>query len=192
MNEEWRDVVGFEGLYKISNLGVVKSVQRLSLQNHIIYEKIIKPHPNNSGYLDVSLYKDGKRIHKKIHRMVAEAFIPNPNNLPEVDHIDADKNNNCVDNLHWVTHSENHLNPLTVKLKSEINKGKIISEERRQKISKRINVFKDGILLHTFNSYKDLDVNSKKLFGVTLWNVYARKVINGIMDSYHGYTFTSD
>ena len=189
MIEEWKDVIGFEGLYKISNLGNVKSVSRLSLQNHYIKEKILKTYVCQGGYLDVHLYKDGKRYHKKIHRMVAEAFIPNPNNFPEVDHIDTNKNNNTVNNLRWVTHSENHKNPLTVKLKSKMNKGKKLTPERIEKMSKKIAVYKDGILLHIFSSYKDLDLNSKKIFGVTLWNVYARKVVNGEMESYHGFTF---
>ena len=190
MEEEWRDIIGFEGLYQISNMGNVRSLPRLSSQNHMVGEKILKPHPNNSGYLDVSMYKDTKRYHKKIHRMVAEAFIPNPDNLPEVDHIDADKTNNCVNNLRWVSHSENHRNPLTLQLKSEVMKGRSKSQEAIKKISKKINVIKDGSILHTFESYRDLDDNSQNVVGVKLWNVYARQVINGVRESYKGFTFS--
>ena len=117
MEEIWADVKGYEGRYKISNFGRVKSIGRFSIQNHWIPEKILKQHKSQGGYLETSLYIDGKRTHKKIHRMVAEAFIPNPNNLPEVDHIDTDKNNNCVSNLRWVTHQENHMNPNTIEYK---------------------------------------------------------------------------
>lgn len=189
MIEEWKDIKGFEGYYQISNLGRVKSVERYSAQKHLIKEKLLNIHHNNSGYCDISLYIDGVRYHRKVHRLVAEAFIPNPNNLPEVDHIDTNKDNNCVDNLRWVTHSENHLNPLTVQKKREINLGKKLSQATIEKISKRISVYKDGFKLATFQSYKDLEKNSKNIFGMTLWSEYVRKVINGKMKDYHGYIF---
>ena len=108
MNEIWKDIEGFEGYYQISNLGRVKSLPRLSIQNHLIPEKILKTCKAQAGYLEVSLYIDGKRYHKKPHKLVADAFIPNPDNLPEVDHINTDKNNNCVDNLRWCTHIGNY------------------------------------------------------------------------------------
>lgn len=189
MEEEWRDIEEFKGLYQVSNFGRVKSLERYSIQGHLIDEKIIKPYPNNSGYLDVSLYIDGKRYHRKIHRLVAEAFIPNPEHLNEVDHIDTDKNNNIVTNLRWVTHSENHLNPLTVQLKSKNLKGIKWPEERCEKLRKKVCVFKDGVFIHKFNSYKELDEKSKEVIGIKLWSIYARKVIVGEKDSYLGYTF---
>lgn len=189
MQEEWRDIKGFEGMYQISNLGRVKSLERLSIQNHLLPEKILRTAHAQSGYVDVSLYKDGKRYHRKPHRLVAEAFIPNPDNLPEVDHIDTNKDNNCVDNLHWVTHSENHLNPLTVELKKKKLTGRKIPPEIVAKKCTKVGVYKDGELQHIFKSYKDLDDNSEEILGVKLWNVYARKVIQGKRDEYHGYTF---
>lgn len=188
--ETWKDIEGFEGIYQVSDQGRVKSLERYSPQKHLIKERILKFSVSQGGYLDVSLYKDGKRYHKKPHKLVAEAFIPNPNNLPEVDHIDTNKFNNTVENLRWVTHQENHMNPLTRKLKSEINTGKKLSEEQCEKMRKKINVYKDGVLLHTFKSYVDLDKNSKSIFGVTLWNVYVRQVIIGKRKEYHGYTFS--
>lgn len=71
-------------------------------------EKILKPRPQSSGYLTVNLSKDGKALNKTVHRLVAKAFIPNPEGLPEIDHIDGDKTNNMVENLQWISHVENN------------------------------------------------------------------------------------
>lgn len=96
MIEEWRDIVGYEGLYEISNWGRVRR-----------NGKIIKPGKNNLGYLQVALYKNGLQKHALIHRLVALAFLPNPNNYPEVNHRDEDKTNNAVENLEWCTRKYN-------------------------------------------------------------------------------------
>ena len=189
MEEIWKDIEDFEGLYQVSNLGRVKSLERYSLQNHLIPEKILRTCHAQAGYVDVSLYKDGKRYHRKPHKLVADAFIPNPDNLPEVDHIDTNKDNNQVDNLRWCTHSENHLNPLTVELKRKMNLGKKLKPETIEKLSRKINVLKDGKIVYTFNSYKELDETSEETLGVKLWGIYARHVIQGKREEYHGYTF---
>ena len=173
LTEEWRDIKGFEGLYQISNFGNVKSLGRLSLQKHWIEEKILRTSHAQAGYVDVSLYKNGKRYHKKPHKLVAEAFIPNPKNLPEVEHKDQ----------------ENCMNPLRRKLLSEINTGRETKHEWFDSKRIKVIVMKDGKDIHTFESYSDMDKNSKDIFGVTLWNVYVRKVVKGIMPDYHGYTF---
>lgn len=95
MQEEiWKDISGYEGLYQISNLGRVKSKR-----------KILKP--INGEYLHVGLSKNGIQTTKLIHRLVAENFIDNPNNLPQVNHKDENKHNNCVNNLEWITFKEN-------------------------------------------------------------------------------------
>ena len=105
MTEIWRDIKGYEGLYQVSNLGNVKSLPRLLIysdgQKHYYKEKILKPTNHSRGYLKVILCDNG--IHKQfyVHRLVAEAFIPNPFNLPQVNHIDEDKTNNRVSNLEW-------------------------------------------------------------------------------------------
>lgn len=188
--EIWKDIAGFEGIYQISNFGRVKSLGRYSIQKHWVTEKLLNSHPNNSGYLDVSLYDNGKRIHKKIHRLVAEAFIPNPNNLPEVDHIDTNKYNNHVSNLRWCTSSENHLNPITRKHRSDNLKGRKLSQEQIKKMSKQVNVYKDSKFICSFSSYQEMDKQSKDVLGVTLWNVYARQVVRGLREQYKGFTFT--
>ena len=97
--EEWRDVKGFEGLYQVSNLGRVRSLNYL----HTGKERVLKQCKNNHGYQQVTLYKDGKVKKGKVHRLVAEAFIPNPDGLPCVNHIDECKTNNIVTNLEWCT-----------------------------------------------------------------------------------------
>ena len=88
---QWRDIEGYEGLYQVSNEGRVKNSKG----------KILKGEKSCWGYLRVGLWKDGKQAHKQIHRLVAEAFIPNPQNLPQVNHKDENKQNNSVDNLEW-------------------------------------------------------------------------------------------
>ena len=96
-NEEWRDIKDFESLYQVSNYGRVKN------NNY----HIMRFGYNKKGYLQVCLVKNGKKYTKRIHRLVAIAFIPNPDNLPQVNHKDENKNNNCVSNLEWCNVSYN-------------------------------------------------------------------------------------
>ena len=95
MEEVWKDVPGYDGIYQVSNLGNVRTV------------KMMKPFKIWNGYSVVSFYKDGKEKHQLIHRLVAQAFLENPNNLPQVNHKDENKENNVVDNLEWCTRSYN-------------------------------------------------------------------------------------
>lgn len=97
--EIWKPIKGFEGEYEISNFGQVKS-----LKTNIILHQ----YKYRGGYLEVHLRQHSKKFHKKIHRLVAEAFIPNPNNYPEVNHKDENKKNNRFDNLEWCTHQYNN------------------------------------------------------------------------------------
>lgn len=110
MEEIWKDIVGFEGLYQVSNLGRVRTlfrvITRANNRPHTIKQRILKPAKDTGGYLRVALSKDGKLYTKKVHRLVAEAFCLFEV-LLEVDHIDGDKTNNKSDNLEWVTRSEN-------------------------------------------------------------------------------------
>ena len=109
--EEWRPIKGYEGLYEVSNLGRVKALNYYRIDN----EHIMQISKNNNGYLHTALFRDNKREDKLVHRIVAEAFIPNPDNKPFVDHINTDKTDNRVENLRWVTHFENMNNPITRK-----------------------------------------------------------------------------
>ena len=103
MEEVWKPVVGYEDLYEVSNLGNVRGRRG-----------VLNPQPRRHGYLSVWLYgnggsakRDGKQF--SVHRLVAEAFIPNPNGCDEVNHKDECKTNNCVDNLEWLSHRDNTL-----------------------------------------------------------------------------------
>lgn len=110
MNEVWRYIVGYENIYMISNLGNVKSVGRIVKRGtnfKPVNERYLKL-GNNKGYMTVALSKEGKVRYFQVHRLVAQAFIPNPDNLPCVNHKDENKSNNCVDNLEWCTKSYNN------------------------------------------------------------------------------------
>ena len=104
MKEIWKDIKDYEGYYQISNLGRIKSLPR---NGTIKSERIIKGAISKNGYLRVCLQKNGIKTNFLVHRLVAEAFIPNPDNLPQVNHKDEDKTNNIYTNLEWCTASYN-------------------------------------------------------------------------------------
>lgn len=144
--EIWRDIKGFEGLYQISTFGRVKSLPKYTYSRgypQLRKEKILKPGytGKNRCYATVIL-NDGKGY--KVHRLVAEAFIPNPNNLPCVNHKDENPLNNRVDNLEWCTNQYNvkySAKPLSAKHKRKIgdaNRGKKRTFEQRQALSRSV------------------------------------------------------
>jgi hypothetical protein len=113
MKEVWKDIKGYEGLYQISNLGIVKSLVRkvvsVKKKKHMrtTKERILTNVINAQGYYMINLNINGTSKTCKIHRLVAKTFIPNPDNKCCINHIDGDKLNNEVINLEWVTHQEN-------------------------------------------------------------------------------------
>ena len=108
MEEIWKPVKGFEGYYEVSNLGRVRSIDRVVVDNvrnceRLLKGKILIQRDNSNGYKGVMFCKEHKLYNKYVHRLVAEAFIPNQDDLPQVNHKDEDKSNNRADNLEWCT-----------------------------------------------------------------------------------------
>jgi len=161
MDEIWQDIMGFEGLYQVSTWGRVKSLNYKRSGK----EGIMKPLKTDKyGHLHIHLNKDGITYTESIHRLVAVTFIPNPENKPEVEHIDGNPMNNNVSNLRWCTHIENMRNSITIKRLEKTNKGKrigcITSEETKQilsKIRKRPVVqMKDNRIIKIYDAVTDV------------------------------------
>ena len=127
MQEIWRDIKGYEGLYQISNFGNVKSVERIVKRGtnfKPVCERVLKT-GDKGGYKYVILSKNGKTKTGWVHRLVAQAFIPNPDNLPCINHKDEHPSNNRVDNLEWCTHSYNN-SYNDVRIKAAVSKRKSV------------------------------------------------------------------
>ena len=110
LNEEFRDIKGFEGFYQISNYGRVKSLSRLHKNNgkgYISKDLILCSSKNIWGYMQYHFSKDNKAKTKTAHRLIMETFVPNPNNYPCINHKDGNKQNNSLENLEWCTYSHN-------------------------------------------------------------------------------------
>ena len=112
--EIWKSIKGYEGLYEVSNTGRVKSCERVCIykdgRKRLYFGQILKLHKRKEGYLQVGLRDESKLLKQYlVHRLVAEAFLENPLNKPEVNHIDCNKQNNNVNNLEWCTPKENSI-----------------------------------------------------------------------------------
>ena len=131
MSEEWGDVVGYEGLYQVSDQGRVKSLERKVSHwrggERIQKERILKPDVSQDGYLRVGLYAGGKRKWFRVHRLVCEAFHDNPDNKSDVNHINEDKADNRAVNLEWCTAKENN-NHGTRNERSAKNRSKSVGQ----------------------------------------------------------------
>lgn len=127
--EEWKDVKGYEGLYQVSNLGRVKSLARYKKNNlgskSLIGEKILKQSKNNRGYCRIHLCKDAHKKAFSVHRLVADAFVPNPKNFTDVNHKDENKENNRADNLEWCDYEYN-INYGTHNKRISLTKGCVV------------------------------------------------------------------
>lgn len=166
MIEIWKDVVGYESLYKVSNLGNVLSLN----YNHTGKPRLLKKYDRGNGYYFVALVKNGVTTKYNIHCLVAKAFIPNPYNLPCVNHKDEIRTNNCVDNLEWCTYKYNS------------NYGTAI-EKRVKKQSKKVAVYtKDGQLLKIYESATGAEKDGYKEAAISM-------VCNGKRKTHHNLIF---
>lgn len=127
--EIWKDIKNYEGLYKISNLGRVKSLPKYAGRSYR-KEKILKTYLDKNGYVKVILCKNNKTRFLSIHRLLAEAFIPNPNDYPQINHKDENKQNNSLNNLEWCTCKYN-INYGT-RTKRDVEKRKMKREQKQK------------------------------------------------------------
>jgi len=121
---KWKDIPGYEGLYQVNNFGEVRSLFYRGKNN----VHILTPGTDKNGYLHVVLCKDKKAYTAQVHRLVAIAFLPNPDNLPQVNHLDKNRANNRVDNLEWCSASHNirhRTDGLSVKEREAITKQRL-------------------------------------------------------------------
>ena len=142
--EFWRQIENYEGLYDISNYGQVYSYKRKILLKHTIRK-----------YDIVGLIKDGKKKQYKVHRLVALAFINNPNEYPEIDHIDRNKQNNYVDNLKWCNRSMNMLN-VSTRIDNKLKEKYIRKTRNRYEVRcRRLNIRKGFKTLEEAKKYRN-------------------------------------
>lgn len=151
MNEIWKPIPNYEGLYEISNLGNLKSLKKNGKNKECIKIPIINP---RSKYRQFVLYKQCKRFTGYYHRIVANLFIPNPDNLPEVNHIDGDKSNNSVDNLEWCTKAYNRQHALRLGLWKHTDSHKKATSDfnKRTKSKPVLQYDKNGNFIQEFPS----------------------------------------
>ena len=147
-SENWRDVAGYEGLYKVSDKGRVYSIPRPGTKGGLLNTRCKR------GYELVSLSKDGTEKELSVHRIVLTAFVPNRLRKPQVNHIDGNKTNNKLENLEWATQSENQLHAYSIGLqKPNVREAHKVRHEQTKRKVMQLSI--DGKELKTFNSIKE-------------------------------------
>lgn len=185
--EEWRDVIGYEGIYEVSSLGRVKSLPRtIKLRNHptldkrtirgrILVPKLNRPSGGNYARFMVVLCRNGEEATKNVARIVAQAFIPNPNGLSFVLHLDDNATNNVVENLQWGTHQDNvrHAVDRHRYRYGQDHHGSVLSDGQRDQIRKfLVDGITVGEIARMFNVDHRVisDVNCGKTYGFSpIW-----------------------
>ncbi len=177
MEELWKDIEGYEGLYQISNMGRVKSLARpcKGFGFKFTVDRILSQKCNSNGYKEILLSKEGKHKTVSVHRLVAIAFLPNPDKLPMVNHKDENKSNNCIDNLEWCT------------AKYNANYGTHVARMREKLVSKSKSVYQIdkqcGMIIRWWDC---AEAAGKKL---KICPSYIRQVCKGIYMSAGGFAW---
>jgi hypothetical protein len=154
--EIWKDIKGYEGIYQVSNLGRVKSLN----YHRECYEKVLNQSTNKHGYLLAALCKNSNAKFFSVHRLVAQAFIPNPFNLPQINHKDENKKNNSIDNLEWCTAKYNN----NYGTRKERMFQKINFRQRAEKLMIKVYQYDfEGILIKEWKSASDAGRNGFNL-----------------------------
>lgn len=173
--EIWKDINGYEGLYQVSNKGRVRSLDKYDSMGRFHKGDIISIRiKNRTGYPCIDLYKNGERKNVNVHRLVAEAFIKNPNNYNVVNHVDGDKTNNCVENLEWCTQSHNIKHAYDNNLHN-VDIEKAIKKKKRKVLCHQNNKVYNSIT----EAGKELNLNISKIC----------QVCKGTRSHTGGYTF---
>ena len=202
--EIWKDIVGYEGLYQVSNLGRVKSLKRIAVRtskkgvktNQLVKEAIKKAVPDKDGYEKVCIWKNGKSVNFFVHRLVAIAFIPNPENKPQVNHINGIKSDNRVENLDWCTNQENENHkihvlgkistPLNLKNVEKVNTAIVING--KNVIGVNIQKFYNDLLDGKFIDAQDTSygsIYSLKYLLKTKYNIQIKTIQHGKYKQYY-------
>lgn len=167
MEEIWKDIPRYEGLYQVSNLGRVKSVDRFDNRNRYLKGKVMKQRLDKRGYFKVNLSNTGKKKLWFVHRLVAIAFIPNPYDFPVINHKDENPQNNNVDNLEWCTVKYNTNYGTGIQRRIKKRKGKRTNDKRCKTIYQYSN---EGELMKIFSSLGDasreLNIRTSTIKGI--------------------------
>lgn len=164
----WKDIEGYKGHYQISNYGNVRSLKKDAFLMKGGYLK---------GYKIISLWKNGTGKMFRVHRLVAAAFIPNPENKPCIDHIDGDRANNRADNLRWSTRKQNANNPISIE---RYRKAGIIQKPYKQ-LQIPVQQLKDGFLIGSYSSIRE----AERATGIAHTSI--SRVIRGTLNTAGGY-----
>ena len=166
--EIWKDIIGYEGLYQVSNYGNVKSLN----YNKTGKEKILKPQITKDGYCRVLFSHNNKHKQHSVHRLVCTAFIPNPNNYPCVNHKSEDKTDNRVENLEWCTIAFNNSYGTRLEKVSNVMKGRKHTQEHIEKCAKAlqkpiVQIDKNGLIIGMYDSIiqieRELGINNSSI-----------------------------